>query len=220
MGSSEDGKVGMAKWKKVLLGCFAGLMGIGVVGAALEGPEPVVAPAQAAAVPQGDASTSAGEADVPSEAVAFAEETTTTAAPATTEAPTTTLALSPLEAFDVALAEESDVIETFYNDEINFLRVEVEKGLVGFWVETELQLEVREILELVAESDLEVENLDVAIHAEFIDQLGNSELDAAIRGSWTGETIEAINFDNFLTDNTFAIGELVYVHPAIQTELS
>lgn len=79
---------------------------------------------------------------------------------------------------------------------------------------------MREILELVAESDLEVENLDVAIHTEFIDQLGNSELDAAIRGSWTGETIEAINFDNFLTDNTFAIGELVYVHPAIQAELS
>ena len=47
-----------------------------------------------------------------------------------------------------------------------------------------------------------------------------NETDAALRASWTGETIDAINFDNFSTENTLEIGEIVWAHPAIASELS
>jgi len=127
---------------------------------------------------------------------------------------------TPLEAFEAQVADETDRLdEVFYDEELEFLRVEIYMDLLGFWVDTEVNGQIKNILELVATSELEVQNFDLAIHMEFVDQLGNSEEGVALRASWTGDTIRNINFPNFLRDNVLPIGEVTYIHPAIASEL-
>ena len=92
------------------------------------------------------------------DALAIVEETPTTAAPATS-----TIPLTPLEMFDAELAEQSTVVETFYDEDLAFLRTEIHMDLLGINVEREVQLELRGILQLVAESELSVDDLDVAV---------------------------------------------------------
>ena len=89
----------------------------------------------------------------------------------------------------------------------------------GFWVDTAVNGQIKDILELVATSELEVQNFDLAIQMGFIDQLGNTEEDLALRASWTGDTIRSINFPNFLRENVLPIGEVIYIHPAMESEL-
>jgi hypothetical protein len=51
-----------------------------------------------------------------------------------------------------------------------------------------------------------------------VDQLGNAEEREVILATYPRTTVEAINFDNFLSDDVWAIAEQssLYVHPAFQ----
>jgi hypothetical protein len=205
-GRSEADKAKDRNFVKVAgLGFFAIVMISVVVSAASD---PATVPrTEAASGTEPAHSAAEADAEIP-EQLALADTTTTITPP------------TPLEAFEAQVADETDRLdEVFYDEELEFLRVEIYMDLLGFWVDTEVNGQIKNILELVATSELEVQNFDLAIHMEFVDQLGNSEEGVALRASWTGDTIRNINFPNFLRDNVLPIGEVTYIHPAIASEL-
>ena len=210
------------KFFKILVGGFGVLVLLSAVTQA-SSPEPPSPTSQAVSV---DAESSEGEG-MPDGPLALADSATpddeaaaVDEIPAVEETVVAEEALPPLESFEAALEDNSDrVIDVFYNEELMFLRAEIYMETPLFFIDTGIYGEVTDVLKLVAESGLDVANFDFALHMELVDQLGNTEEEPVLRSSWSGETIDGINFPNFLRDNVLSIGEVVFMHPAIESEL-
>lgn len=71
---------------------------------------------------------------------------------------------------------------------------------------------------LKAIADLSVDYSAIVIEGTFplVDKLGNSTETVVVHASYPKATIDKVNWPNFLSDNVYAIGDDVTIHPAFQ----
>lgn len=97
----------------------------------------------------------------------------------------------------------------------------IDDNLTDNLVRRGAQLNATRILEAVANSpDLEYHQVFLVGTFSMVDQLGNAEEKNVIGATYPRATVEAINFDNFLTENAWNIAnqDSLYIHPAFQPE--
>lgn len=81
------------------------------------------------------------------------------------------------------------------------------------------KIDATDILEVVAtHPDLQYDQVFLVGTFSLVDQLGNVEEDEVVMATYPRDTVEAINFENFLHDNVWNIAnqESLFIHPAFQ----
>lgn len=78
-------------------------------------------------------------------------------------------------------------------------------------------LDIEHVLKYISQNDVPYPYQEVLFYGSFplVDTLGNSSEEQVVFASYKLATIQAINWDNFLTDNIFVIANSVNLHPAI-----
>ena len=77
--------------------------------------------------------------------------------------------------------------------------------------------DIAEILQAVAATGLTYREVTVFGSHPLVDKLGNTTAEVVVKASYTGNTIDAINWDNFLPlENMYEVGNNVWLHPAFR----
>lgn len=96
--------------------------------------------------------------------------------------------------------------------------VGITSNLSGGWNEQTMRDSFyRNVVEVL--STIENEEFDRIVFdasAEMVDQYGNTKEMKVLTVNLTKETVDKINFDNFIADNLIDIADAVFIHPAFQ----
>lgn len=107
---------------------------------------------------------------------------------------------------DVVIGPDGRVVVTWaIND--NFTEGMVKSGS---------RIDATKMLQLIREAGLGQDGAFLEGTFSMVDQYGVAEETVVIRASYSGETLQRINFDNFLHDNIWAIADSAQIHPAFQ----
>ena len=74
------------------------------------------------------------------------------------------------------------------------------------------RLDIRNMLEVIADSQEPYTSVLFRGTFSLVDQLGNASEDTVVEATFTKSVIDRINFENFLTDNVYAIAEETNIH--------
>ena len=77
------------------------------------------------------------------------------------------------------------------------------------------QRDATDILEAISNSELEIEYVRLAGTFSMVDSYGNVSEDIVLKLFFSPETIEKINFENFLPDNIYNIADGKDIHPEL-----
>lgn len=118
---------------------------------------------------------------------------------------------------DIARVSEVEVFDASGGGKVIKIRWAINDNLTTGMIAGSAQLDATEILKIIAEegpSDL----AEVQLFGTFsmINQLGNESESEVIQATYSGDTIRAINFENFLRTNVWAIADTARVHPEFQ----
>ncbi|MCK4822419.1 hypothetical protein KA005_42035 [bacterium] len=75
------------------------------------------------------------------------------------------------------------------------------------------QRDATDILEVISNSELGIEYVRLAGTFSMVDSYGNVSEDIVLKLFFSPETIEKINFENFLSDNIYNIADGKDIHP-------
>ena len=75
------------------------------------------------------------------------------------------------------------------------------------------RLDIRNMLEVIADSQEPYTSVFLRGTFALTDQFGNESEANVVEATFTKSAIDRINFENFLTDNVYAIAEDPYIHP-------
>lgn len=107
-------------------------------------------------------------------------------------------------------AESSEIVVTVAGQD-NFTDEMITRGI---------QMDIVDILRVIYTSNTPIPYNSIAVVATFplVDTYGNTKEANVVIATYSRETLAKINWDNFLTDNTFAIAEqnTLFLHPAIK----
>lgn len=78
------------------------------------------------------------------------------------------------------------------------------------------RIDATKMLQLIREAGLGQDGAFLEGTFSMVDQYGVAEETVVIRASYSGETLQRINFDNFLHDNIWAVADSAMIHPAFQ----
>lgn len=78
------------------------------------------------------------------------------------------------------------------------------------------RLDIRNMLEVMAGTDYPYSNIIFRGTFPLVDNFGNSSEETVVTAEYSRETVERINFSNFLTDNVYTIADDVFIHAAFQ----
>lgn len=128
---------------------------------------------------------------------------------------------NPTEQLAENFSDDFDRIDNVeFSEATGVLRAEVFLEAPRSSFERALTGAVSDVIQDVSESDLPFEDFYLQIQmVKLIDILGNVEEHVVLNASWTGETVNAINWDNFESGNILDVGEVTFVHASIRAEL-
>ena len=89
-------------------------------------------------------------------------------------------------------------------------------SLTDGWIRTGAQIDVTDILKTLRKSGIPVAKLTVFGSFPMVDTCGNSAHTMVVRATYTGDTLDRINFDNFKFRNVYEVAESTYLHPAFR----
>lgn len=77
-------------------------------------------------------------------------------------------------------------------------------------------MDIEQILRAVDESQIDCAKLTVFGSTELVDQFGNKSNDVVVKATFSGDTIDRINWSNFSTANVLKISDNATLHPAMR----
>ena len=96
------------------------------------------------------------------------------------------------------------------------MRWAINDNLTEGLIQAGAQLDIRNILEALADSAEPYTSVFLRGTFPLVDQFGNESETNVVEVLYTKGTIERINFENFLWDNVYAIAENADIHPAFR----
>ena len=88
-----------------------------------------------------------------------------------------------------------------------FVQWAINDNLTAGMIAGSARLDIRNMLEVIAESQEPYTSVLLRGTFSLVDQLGNASEDTVVEATFTKSVIDRINFENFLTDNVYAIAE-------------
>lgn len=154
-------------------------------------------------------------------------EPTPTATPEPTPEPTATAApVTPEDALrdnlSQALGETANRDDLPKVDSVSIsldvitIRWAIDDGFSNAGIRTGAQIDIKEILQVVAESGLPYAILNLEGTFSLVDALGNSSEAVVVWATYEPETISQINWPNFLHKNVYEIATTHKFHPAFE----
>lgn len=100
-------------------------------------------------------------------------------------------------------------------DEI-FIQWTINDNLTEDMIKGGAQIDVTDMLKTIAHSDITYDS--VRLHGTFplVDKYGNVTETAVVKVVYTADTIQKINWDNFIFKNVYDIADSMLLHPAFQ----
>ena len=92
------------------------------------------------------------------------------------------------------------------------VRWAINDNLTAGMVRRGAQIDVRDMLEVIAAGSETYTTVLLRGTFAMVDQFGNASESPVVEATYTKDTIDRINFDNFLTDNVYAIAEATDLH--------
>ena len=97
-----------------------------------------------------------------------------------------------------------------------FVEWAIDENLTEGLTKDTARLEATDILEAVQGSSFTYRRVALSGTFTLVDQLGNESEDEVVRGNFSRQLINKINFENFDFKNVFEIADSAYIHPAFQ----
>lgn len=94
----------------------------------------------------------------------------------------------------------------------------IDDNLTENFIKRGAMLDINRMLEIIAQSDIEYEEVFFTGTFPLVDAFGNSEETNVVMVWYRKETVDKINWDNFLTDNVYIIADDLFLHPAFREE--
>ena len=92
----------------------------------------------------------------------------------------------------------------------------INDSLTANLIQASARRDIRDMLEAIASSSESYTTVFLRGTFSMVDQLGNASETTVIEATYTKDTIDRINFQNFRVDNVFAIAEDSQVHPGFK----
>lgn len=115
--------------------------------------------------------------------------------------------------------EKAKVTKVAYNEQSGTLTVEFkgDENLTNNMTIGGVQMDIEKTMEAVRKSKADYKELNIVVTYSMVDKLGNAEEMEVISLVYYKETIDKINFDNFLFENVYDVTDIPgFVHPAFQ----
>ena len=93
-----------------------------------------------------------------------------------------------------------------------FVQWAINDNLMSGMIARSARLDIRNMLEVIADSQEPYTSVLFRGTFSLVDQLGNASEDTVVEATFTKSVIDRINFENFLTDNVYAIAEETNIH--------
>ena len=146
--------------------------------------------------------------------------------PLPTEVPLPTRTLSPdasLQAIvENALSSSNRDVEriTEAKTTLDVINIEwsINDNLSENLIRASAKLDTVEILEAIHTSGLEYSMINLTGYFPLIDTFGNSEETPVVWLTYTKETVDKINWSNFLHDNAYVVADSVNIHPVFEDQ--
>lgn len=108
--------------------------------------------------------------------------------------------------------EKTVDLKTFRFDD-GFLLIEINRTPT-FGVST-MYSEARTVLRLVKESNVDFNTLDILYFSEFVNDFGEESIQKSMLLDFSRETVDRIQFDNFLSSSVPKIADEKWIHPGL-----
>ena len=97
-----------------------------------------------------------------------------------------------------------------------FVQWAINDNLTAGMIRGAARLDIRDMLEVIADSREPYTNVFFRGTFSLVDQLGNASETNVVEATFTKSTIDRINFENFLTDNVYVAAEDTDIHPTFR----
>ena len=94
-----------------------------------------------------------------------------------------------------------------------FVQWAINDNLTAGMVRGGARIDISDVLEVIADDSETYTSVFLRGTFAMVDQFGNASETPVVEATYTKETIDRINFENFLTDNVYAIAEDTDLHP-------
>ena len=94
-----------------------------------------------------------------------------------------------------------------------FVRWAINDNLTAGMIRGGARIDIRDMLEVIADGSETYTTVFLQGTFAMVDQLGNASETPVVEATYTKDTVDRINFENFLTDNVYAIAENTDLHP-------
>ena len=94
-----------------------------------------------------------------------------------------------------------------------FVQWAINDNLTANMVRGGARIDIRDILEVIADGSEPYTSVFLRGTFAMVDRLGNASESPVVEATYTKETIDRINLENFLTDNVYVIAEDTDLHP-------
>ncbi|MFD5853887.1 hypothetical protein ACFWGC_27615 [Cytobacillus pseudoceanisediminis] len=110
----------------------------------------------------------------------------------------------------VSVNEQSGAVTVQFAGDDNFSEKMIVSGI---------KMDIEKVLEAVRKSKINYKELNISVTFSMVDKLGNAKESEVVSLVYYKETIDKINFDNFLYDNVFDITDIPpFIHPAFRVD--
>ena len=140
---------------------------------------------------------------------------TNTSEPEPTDTPEENLRKAIEDALGDSNRDIARISEFEVTDQI-FVQWAINDNLTEDMIKGGAQLDITEILQAVSESEVEYNSVRVYGTFPLVDSYGNVEETEVVKAVYTLETLEKINWDNFLFKNVYEIADSLQLHPTFQ----
>ncbi|MBA3484544.1 MAG: hypothetical protein H0T51_22300 [Pirellulales bacterium] len=89
-------------------------------------------------------------------------------------------------------------------------------NLTEGFIRSSMRRDIAEVLQAADESGYDFSEIEVSGSFQLVDKLGNSTESMVAKTSFSRNTVDRINWNNFMSDNLFDIAESAWLHPAMQ----
>lgn len=111
--------------------------------------------------------------------------------------------------------ERISTIEAEENGRI-YVQWTINDNLTEGFIKNGAQLDIKNILKGLHDSGVSYQRVVFEGSFPLVDTLGNSKEAIVVHAEYPRKTVDAINWGNFLTKNTYVIAEKVAIHPAFR----
>jgi hypothetical protein len=99
---------------------------------------------------------------------------------------------------------------------ILFVNFAINDNLSESWIKRGARIDTMDIVEAIASEGFEYTEIWIEGTFSMVDVYGNTEEDEVIKVFYDRDTVELINWDNFISDNIYIVADDVWIHPAFQ----